>query len=96
MVSGSFQTLLSYSIFGAWVFYGLSVAAVVVLQRTQPDRPRPYRMWGYPATPLLFSAITLGLVANSAVTRPGPSLAGLLLMAAGIPFYYWWRGTKHG
>ena len=48
VISGSYETLYSYSILAAWIFYTMSVAAVFVLRRKLPDAPRPYRMWGYP------------------------------------------------
>jgi APA family basic amino acid/polyamine antiporter len=47
-------------------------------------------MWGYPVTPLLFIVIAAGFLANMLATRPLPSLAGLGLMATGIPVYFIW------
>lgn len=64
-------------LFDIWVFYGLMIAAVMVLRRTRPDLPRPYRMWGYPATPIAFLAITLWFLINMLMTRPGASYASL-------------------
>ena len=58
VVTGSYETLAEYAMFATWLFYGVMVAGVIVLRRTQPDLPRPYRMWGYPFTPLLFLAVT--------------------------------------
>ena len=52
--SGTFEQLADYVVFGQWIFFGLTVAAVIVLRRTRPDLPRPYRTWGYPVTPVLF------------------------------------------
>jgi len=90
-ISGSYQKLFSFVIFSAWVFYGMTVAAVVILRRKYPDRQRPYKMWGYPVTPLLFSGISFWFVANTVVTTPGPSLIGVLIIASGVPVYYIWR-----
>ena len=39
------------------VFSSLSVAAVIVLRRTMPDAPRPFRVPLYPFTPLLYLAL---------------------------------------
>ena len=91
MLTGSYESLIDYSLFGIWVFYGLMIAAVMVLRRTRPDLPRPYRMWGYPVTPLVFLAITLWFLINMLVTRPGASFAGLGLMLTGVPAYLIWR-----
>ncbi len=90
VVTGSYETLVDYAMFALWLSYGLMVAGVIVLRRTQPDLPRPYRMWGYPVTPVLFLAITAWFLINMLRTRPIPSLAGLLLIATGIPVYFVW------
>jgi APA family basic amino acid/polyamine antiporter len=91
VLTGSYESLIDYALFGIWVFYGLMVMAVMVLRHTRPDLPRPYRMWGYPATPLIFLAITLWFLGNMLVTRPGPAFAGLGLMLTGVPAYLIWR-----
>jgi APA family basic amino acid/polyamine antiporter len=88
--SGSYDKLFSYVIFAAWIFYGMTVAGVLILRRKQPDRERPYRMWGYPVTPLLFAGVSFWFVGNTMVTTPGPSLAGLAIIATGIPVYFYW------
>ncbi len=95
-VSGSYEILFSYVIFAAWIFYGMAVLGVVVLRRKAPDLPRPYKMWGYPVTPLAFAAVSFWFVANTIVTKPMSSLIGLGIVAAGVPVYYIWRqATSH-
>jgi len=90
-LTGSYEALLTYAMFAAWLFYGTAVAGVIVLRRKRPDAERPYRMWGYPVTALLFIAIAAWFVANTIVSKPGPSLIGLLLIGAGVPVYYVWH-----
>jgi APA family basic amino acid/polyamine antiporter len=94
LLTGSYETLLDYALFALWLSYGLMVAGVIVLRRTQPNLPRPYRMWGYPVTPVLFLAITAWFLVNMLRTRPIPSLAGLLLIATGIPIYFLWTRRR--
>lgn len=91
VISGSYDTLVDYAMFATWLFYGLMVSGVIVLRRTRPDLPRPYRMWGYPFTPLLFLAVTAWFLVNTIVSRPVPALAGLALIVAGIPVYLLWH-----
>lgn len=91
LLSGTYETLMDYAMFALWVFYGLMVLGVILLRRSRPELPRPYRMWGYPVTPLLFLAVTLYFVGNTLISRPGPSLAGLGLIATGVPVYFLWR-----
>jgi basic amino acid/polyamine antiporter, APA family len=94
IVSGSYEALIDYAMFAIWLSYAFMIAGVMVLRRTQPDLPRPYRMWGYPVTPLLFLGIALWFLGNMLVTRPIPSLAGLGLIAAGVPVYFIWRRVR--
>jgi basic amino acid/polyamine antiporter, APA family len=92
LVSGSYETLVVYAMFALWLSYGLMIAGVIILRRKQPDLPRPYRMWGYPVTPILFLAITAWFLVNMLWTRPVPSLIASLLVASGIPIYFVWAG----
>ena len=52
--------------------------------------PRPYRTWGYPITPALFLVVTALLIGNTVMTAPTQALAGVGLIALGIPFYWYW------
>lgn len=91
VLTGSFETLVPYGMIAAWFFYGLTVAGVAILRHKYPDRPRPYRMWGYPVTPLLFTAVAAWFVANTWIAQPVPSTVAFLIIASGIPAYYLWR-----
>jgi basic amino acid/polyamine antiporter, APA family len=91
VLTGTYETLASYAMFAAWVFYGLAAAGVLVLRHRDPRRPRPYRMWGYPVSLLLFLAVALGFVVNTFIATPGPAIAATLIMAAGIPVYFVWK-----
>ena len=94
LVSGSYESLLDYAIFAIWLSYGMMVAGVIVLRIKRPDLPRPYRVWGYPVTPVVFVAITCWFLVNMLVTRPTPSLAALLLIASGVPVYLLWTRRR--
>ncbi|MDL1872414.1 amino acid permease [Deltaproteobacteria bacterium PRO3] len=92
--SGSFDLLTDLVIIAAFVFYGLVVFGVLVLRRKQPSAPRPYRAFGYPAVPLLFTLFCLVLLAVTLVESPGKSAAGLTLILSGLPFYYLWNKKR--
>src|ERR1700722_1922944 len=94
IVTGSYQSLSSYTIISAWIFYTMSVAAVWVLRRKMPDAPRPYRMWGYPVTLWLFVAVSIWFLADALVNQPKVSLIALALAAAGVPAYFLWRRLR--
>jgi APA family basic amino acid/polyamine antiporter len=90
LLTGGYESLIDYAMFGLWIFYGFMIAGLIVLRIKRPDLPRPYRMWGYPVTPIVFLGITAWFLGNMLVTRPVPSLVGLGLTAAGIPVYFLW------
>ncbi len=85
--SGTFDVLTDLIVFVLLLFNGLSVAAVYVLRRTLPNAARPYRVWGYPLVPALFLLATACLMINTLVATPGRALAGLGIVALGLPLY---------
>jgi amino acid transporter len=87
----TFEQLIEIFILGILPFWALGAGAVVVLRHHRPDLERPYRTPGYPFVPLLFIVATLGLLLNSLIQRPGPTLASFAAIAAGVPAYYLWR-----
>jgi APA family basic amino acid/polyamine antiporter len=96
ILTGSYETLFSYAILSAWLFYTLGVAAVWVLRRRWPDAPRPYRMWGYPTTMWLFVIVSVWFMADALINQLKTSLIALAIAAVGFPLYYVWRGTAAG
>jgi APA family basic amino acid/polyamine antiporter len=69
---------------------------VFVLRWRRPHLARPYRVWGYPFTPLVFLAVSgwmLWHLLATATTR-GPSLLGLATMALGLAIYFFSPKTK--
>jgi len=87
VLTGSYETLYTYAILAAWIFYTMTVAAVWMLRRKMPDAARPYRMWGYPATLWIFLAVSVWFIANSFATQPGPSLMTFAIVATGVVAY---------
>jgi APA family basic amino acid/polyamine antiporter len=90
-LSGSYEQLYTYVIFASLLFHVGTAGAVIVLRRKRPELKRPYRVIGYPWVPILFILASLLLLGNTLVERPVESLAGLALVAAGVPAYAWWR-----
>ena len=86
-LSGTFDLLTDIVVFVRLLFNGMAVASVYVLRRAMPKAERPYRMWGYPVLPGLFLAATVFLMLNTVVATPGRALAGLAIVAAGLPVY---------
>lgn len=88
--SGSYDTLTDYAIFAVLIFVALATASVFVFRRKMPDAPRPYRTIGYPVVPILFLLVAGWIIVNTFMATPGRALAGVGLMLAGLPFYWYW------
>ncbi len=89
--SGTFEQLLTYVVFIGWIFYALAAASVFVYRRRARDAIRPYRVPGYPVTPIVFIAAAMLLVVNTVATQPGRSAVGLGIVCLGIPACAIWR-----
>lgn len=90
-LTGTFEQLFTYVIFGEWLFFALVAGAVIILRYKKPEIPRPYKTWGYPLTPVLFILSAIFISANTLINEFWNSMAGLLIIAVGIPFYIYWR-----
>lgn len=93
-LTGSYSELLTYSTFASVFFGGLTVVAVYRLRATQPDRPRPYRCWGYPVTPALYLVICVAFLLYVVQGDPHSTMIGVVLVLAGIPFYLVWNSRR--
>jgi basic amino acid/polyamine antiporter, APA family len=82
-LSGSFDTLTDYVIFGSWIFYGLVTASVFIFRRRMPNAERPYRAWGYPIVPVLFLLVTGWLLVNTVWSAKDEIVAALSLLGHG-------------
>jgi APA family basic amino acid/polyamine antiporter len=93
VLTGTFDAIVTYTGFAVVLFAGTAVASVFVFRRREAKPWRGYRVWGYPVTPAAF-VIASGWMLGATIARePRPSLAGVVLMAAGLPLYAWskWR-----
>ncbi|MFQ5723651.1 MAG: APC family permease [Terriglobia bacterium] len=88
---GDFDRLIRYTLFGLWIFYGMTTASVFVLRRKDPTLPRPYRTLGYPWVPGIFVVMATVICLNTLYSTPKEAGLGLLFLAAGLPFYWFWQ-----
>jgi len=91
VLSGRYDQLYTYVIFASWILYAMATASVIVLRRKRPDLPRPYRTLGYPVVPVLFVATAILLEVFTLKQSPRESIAGIVLILLGLPFYFYWK-----
>jgi len=95
-LTGTFQQLLTYVVFVGWIFYALGAAAVIALRIKRPDAPRPFRVPGYPFTPLIFVLAAAAIVLNTIVEQPTQSAIGIGMVLLGVPAFAFWRSRQRG
>jgi APA family basic amino acid/polyamine antiporter len=96
LVLGTFERALDYTVFAILLATMADVAALYTLRRRQPDRPRPYRAWGYPWLPGLYFLANAAIAATLVVGSPRDCVIGLAIAAAGLPFYWFFSRSGSG
>lgn len=92
---GTFQQLLGYVVFVAWIFYGIAAGCVIVFRKTRADWPRPFKVPGYPLTPIIFILSAAAIVGNTIVQQPWKQTAiAFGIMGAGVPAFLLWNARK--
>ena len=82
-----FETVITVLAFFFVVNYILSFVSLFVLRYREPDKPRPYRAWGYPVTPalaLIGSVLFLALAIRADTKN---SVYALVLLALSYPVF---------
>jgi len=90
-LSGRYDQLYTYVMFGMVLFYTLTVVGLFRLRRERPEIPRPYRCTGYPWLPGLYVLIGVAWTLNMIVTRPMEAGWGTAIVLAGVPGYWYWK-----
>ena len=91
-------------VFVTWIFYGFGAFGIFMLRKKMPDAERPYKVFGYPWLPLLFTAFTafyIGMtlytdIANyiDGKTHFINSVFGLVLTFIGAPLYFYFKAKR--
>ena len=93
-LSGTYQQIITYTAFPNYVFLSLGVVGLIVLRIREPDLPRPYRVWAYPLTPLLFLLIFTWYLGNSLINAFADTMVGIVITLCGLPFYFIWARRR--
>jgi APA family basic amino acid/polyamine antiporter len=90
-MSGRYDQLYTYVIFGMVLSYTLTVIGLFVLRWKKPDIPRPYRCTGYPWLPAIYVLVGAAWTLNTIITRPAEAFWGATIVLVGVPGYWYWK-----
>ncbi|MBA3769674.1 MAG: amino acid permease [Blastocatellia bacterium] len=83
-LSGSFDALTDYVVFGSWIFYALVTSSIFVFRKQYPNAERPYRAWGYPVVPAIFLLVAGWLLINTFYSASAQIGDGLMQAWTGV------------
>lgn len=90
LLTGKTGDIITIACFGALTLYIISMIALLVLRKKEPDLVRPFKVPFYPVTPIV--ALIIAIIALVAIVIYNPVLAGVYV---GILFvcFIWFRWT---
>lgn len=97
-LTGTYEQLLNYVVFADWIFFGLTVATVLTFRRSYALERRPagaFQAPGYPYVQIAFSTIAAAVVLSVILGAPSAAAKGAILIALGIPVYFWYARGSH-
>jgi APA family basic amino acid/polyamine antiporter len=90
-LSGRYDQLYTYVMFGMVLSYTLTVIGMFLLRWKRPDIPRPYRCTGYPWLPAIYVLVGTAWTLNTIITRPTEAFWGTAIVLVGVPGYLYWK-----
>ena len=96
-LTGSYEQLANYVVFADWIFFGLTVLTVLTFRRRTPLTSRDsdaFRAPGYPVVQIAFVLVAAAVVASVVGAAPSAAAKGAVLIALGIPVYFWYARSK--
>jgi len=95
-LSGHYDDLYTFVIYGMVLSYTLTVIALFWLRWKRPEIPRPYRCTGYPWLPAVYVLVGAAWTLNTIITRPVQAFWGTAIILAGAPLYLYWKHSSKG
>jgi len=93
-LSGRYDQLYTYVIYGMVLSYTLTVIGLFILRWKRPDIPRPYRCAGYPWIPAIYVLVGAAWTLNTIITRPSEAFWGTAIVLLGVPGYLYWKRSS--
>ena len=100
-LSGRYEQILNYVVSVDFIFFGLTAMCIFLFRRRKQHQGRSdsnaiTRVPGHPVTTGLFVIVCWLVVINTVYKYPENTLIGLVILLAGIPAYFFWRGRRTG
>lgn len=95
-LSGTYGDLLDYCTFASLLFYIVTIGGLFMLRKKEPDAERPYKVIAYPILPILYILIAVAICAILLVTKTQNTVSGLVIVALGLPIYYFIKPKGEG
>ncbi len=93
-LSGRYDQLYTYVIYGMVLSYTLTVIGMFLLRWKRPEIPRPYRCTGYPWLPAIYVLVGVAWTLNTIITRPTEAFWGTAIVVIGVPGYLYWKRSS--
>src|ERR1700674_2798213 len=93
-LSGRYDQLDTYVIYGMVLSYTLTVIGMFLLRWKRPEIPRPYRCTGYPWLPAIYVLVGTAWTLNTIITRPTQAFWGTAIVLIGVPGYLYWKRSN--
>ncbi len=94
LLTSSFGSVLTYVEFVTLLSAFITVIGVYVARHRFPDIKRPFRVPGYPFTPIIYLSIAAWVLWHVFKERPSESLAGLGTLFLGAVVYWYAKRMK--
>jgi APA family basic amino acid/polyamine antiporter len=91
ILSGTFNQLLTYTVFVMVLFSFLSGGSLWLLRRKKVETGSIYRTKAFPLVLFLYMAVSAWILVTVLINRPAESLIGIFIIGLGTPFYFYWK-----
>lgn len=85
---GSFIRIITFVTFMDILFMALAASTIFII-RKKAKQSAPFKLKWYPWIPLSYLIVTVAFVLNTALNLHTESLAGVVILLAGFPCYWW-------
>ena len=90
-MTGKYGDLLDYFMGVVILFYAFTILGIFILRKKEPNLERPVKAPLFPFLPAFYIFLAFGLVIILFKEKPQFTIPGLIIVALGIPVFYWFK-----